>query len=162
MVGGGYMIFDFNYYLNAGLINPIIIGAFILFALLSSVISVYKTIRLAAFEKSSLLKDIVMIFGFILLLSINVSVLWSGGFWLLFEDESDCIITQGEIFSIEEISMMRFQNINGYAKEIVIDGKKYISMHFDDFEIGDYVEIRYLPKSKYVLSIQSGYQSDDG
>ena len=156
------MIFDFNYYLNAGLINPIIIGAFILFALLSSVISVYKTIRLAAFEKSSLLKDIVMIFGFILLLSINIVRLSDGGFWLLFEDESDSIITHGEISSIEEISTMRFPNINGYGKEITIDDEQYISMHFDEYEIGDYVEIRYLPKSKYVLSIQSGYQSDDG
>lgn len=156
------MIFDFNYYLNAVLINPIIIGAFILFALLSSVISVYKTIRLAAFEKSSLLKDIVMIFGFILLLSINIVRLSNGGFWLLFEDESDSIITHGEISSIEEISTMRFPNINGYGKEITIDDEQYISMHFDEYEIGDYVEIRYLPKSKYVLSIQSGYQSDDG
>ena len=49
------MDFDFNYYLNGGLISPIIIGALILFVLLSSVISVYKTIRLGIIKKSSLL-----------------------------------------------------------------------------------------------------------
>ena len=148
------MIFDFNYYLNGGLISPIIIGALILFVLLSSVISVYKTIRLGIIKKSSLLKNLVIIIGFLLLLSINIVRLSNGGFWLLFEDESDSIITHGEISSIEEISTMRFPNINGYGKEITIDDEQYISMHFDEYEIGDYVIIRYLPRSKYVLSIK--------
>jgi len=148
------MIFDFNYYLNGGLISPIIIVSLILFVLLSSVISVYKTIRLGIIKKSSLLKNLVIIIGFLLLLSINIVRLSNGGFWLLFEDETDSIITHGEISSIEEISTMRFPNINGYGKEITIDDEQYISMHFDEYEIGDYVTIRYLPRSKYVLSIK--------
>ncbi len=155
------MSFDFNYYLNGGLINPIIIGTLISFFLLNSVISVCKTIRFTSFEKSSLLKEFAIVIGFLLLLSINIVRLSNGGFWLLFENESDSITTQGEISSIEEISTIRFPNINGYGKEITIDGEQYISMHFDEFEIGDYVTIRYLPRSKYVLSIDKTFQQQN-
>ena len=78
-------------------------------------------------------------------------------FSLIFEQEDKVVEQIGEIESINPSSNSNRFHYNGnlvYPKYITIEDEEYFIMYTGVFEVGDVVEITYLPKSKIVLEIQ--------
>ena len=79
------------------------------------------------------------------------------GYSLAKEKEFDAVSTQGVV---QEITKMPFPDkyyLNGkvvWSQYIIIDGIKYYCMTGNYVEIGDSVEIKYLPTSKYILELE--------
>lgn len=94
----------------------------------------------------------------------DVGQLKYGGIYLLWEKESDAIQTQGNITEIAELNEYSFPRIEcdyyenlkrgdpeGY--EFTINGIQCAAPVKGSLEVGDYVSVTYLPKSRYILYI---------
>lgn len=85
------------------------------------------------------------------------------GIFLLVEKPVDALKLQGEIEEIKEIrnpfihdnkyAYRDYGVLNTHAHLITISEKKYYFMIKGDLKVGDYVEIKYLPKSTIVLEV---------
>lgn len=76
---------------------------------------------------------------------------------LLLEDENNISVLHGNILEIEDTKQtfkLSYQGKRVNPNYIVIDDEEYFIMYIGDFDVGDTVEITYLPKSKVVLEIQ--------
>ena len=108
-------------------------------------------------------KHIVAIIVMILcvfLLFVNISPLTSGGIHLINEKETDAVYTKGIIQSIEQLnqySSPKYQTDYGttFGARVNIDGDIYNIITVEEFAVGDNVKIKYLPKSKFILEMQS-------
>lgn len=106
------------------------------------------------------LQTTLSVFTFVLLLTISCSSVWNGGWQVLLEKNSDAITLQGEIQSVEVLESTRgvkFSTEWGthFGCYITIDGEEYFAMYEGDLAEGDVINILYLPKSRYVLSISA-------
>ena len=164
------MVFEYDIYHYHAFSWPVAFGAFFLFLLATSIFSLIKNQANEPIRKVAgklLLAGIV----FTMLISISVKALINGGIYLCSEKEEDAIMGIGTIESICEPSknIPSFKNsYNGHKRhgaDVVIDGEEYFMITCEGFEVGDYVEIEYLPKSKFVLSIYKAepptVESDD-
>ena len=95
-----------------------------------------------------------------LLLHINMGVLLHGGIYLVSEKESDAITMRGYISAIEANNMFempRMRTEYGYThtngEKITINNIRCKAPTGGILKEGDYVEVVYLPKSSYILSI---------
>ena len=92
------------------------------------------------------------------LLALNIGYLTFGGIYLPKEKEDDAIILQGEISEIKELSRYEFPNPTKYHElrgiQFTVNGVECAAPIKGSLEVGDTVEVVYLPKSGYVLSIQ--------
>ncbi|MCM1111643.1 MAG: hypothetical protein NC399_00160 [Muribaculum sp.] len=96
----------------------------------------------------------------ILVVSITGGELLYGGIYLYHEQETDAVEMQGEITDIKGLGDFVFPTVkdgrgyeeeNGY--EFTIDGVKCAANRKGSLKVGDYVTVRYLPKSGYILYI---------
>ena len=97
---------------------------------------------------------------------INAGRLLNGGWFLLNEKEEDAVTTSGIIEDITDNNRFIFAELGSHYKQyantplngvtMVIDGKQFRLVSYDSFRVGDRVIVRYLPKSKYILDLQSG------
>lgn len=103
------------------------------------------------------------IFGYVFCLCIVVFISFSeikflsnGGFYLLKEKESDAVSCSGTIESVCEPSeyIPGFKISHNYGADIIINGERYFAVTCGEFEEGDYVTIKYLPSSHFILSIR--------
>ena len=99
-------------------------------------------------------------FVIVLILIFSIYVLYASsvnlrfGINLLFEDETAIVEQTGRIENIEEMKLIYVQyNEDGKitCQLVTIDGKNYLFISTGDLEIGDYVRVDYLPKSRIVL-----------
>ena len=133
---------------------------FVVFGLLSF-IKIYKNAQ-KTHEKflrtyiKALIPFMVMALSFVCIGVINQTLKY--GIKLIGEKESDAIEYIGRIEAIEEISLPpRYvhEGDNSLRTAVLkIDGIKYYCMSADDLTSNDTIHIRYLPKSKVILSYQ--------
>ena len=84
-----------------------------------------------------------------------------GGIYLIGEKEEAAIALQGEISDMEELADFSFPRVKtqyeyeGYhGVQFTVNGVECAAPIKGSLEVGDTVEVVYLPKSGYVLSIQ--------
>lgn len=82
----------------------------------------------------------------VLMIIINISTLNSGGVYLFVENEASSVEASGEIERIERVGKHEYQ--------IEVSNTVYTVIEIGEFSEGDHVILEYLPKSRYVLSIQ--------
>ena len=151
------MEFEYIWYVQGFLTYPGIRGLFCLLCLLPCIFWFIKQIL-----KKKLILDeavrtlfVILIAGF--LLHLNVDILRHGGIYLLQEKESDAVEMRGYISAIrdaEEAEGYEFPNYRrGGVIQCTINDIKCIVIERGSLEVGDYVLVRYLPKSRYVLYI---------
>jgi hypothetical protein len=78
------------------------------------------------------------------------------GIYLLIENESNTISKSGEITRIEDAynsPRYYYEGISSRAKIVTIHDKNFYIYFLGDFEVGDIVNIEYLPKSTFILKI---------
>ena len=152
------MVFEYSDYYFQTLSLPIFIISFFLLFL---GISIFGPVKKGGQESLTILiaKVSLALVVCIIMVSICAKTLTNGGIYLRSENESDVVVETGTIESICEPSeiITGFKAThNGrqrHGADVIIDGKRYFAVTCDGFEIGDYVEIEYLPKSKFILSI---------
>ena len=95
---------------------------------------------------------LILIFSIYALYASSVNLRF--GINLLFEDETAIVEQTGRIENIEEMKLIYVQyNEDGKitCQLVTIDGKNYLFISTGDLEIGDFVSVNYLPKSRIVL-----------
>ncbi|MDE7253854.1 MAG: hypothetical protein K2O32_13050 [Acetatifactor sp.] len=104
--------------------------------------------------------QVLWIMGAGVLVCMLIGVLLNGGIYLRDEKETDAVEIQGEISNIRGLGSFSFpvvkgdyehDKVNGY--EFIIDGVHCKAVRKGSLEVGDYVTVKYLPKSGYVLYI---------
>jgi len=88
--------------------------------------------------------------GFTFVISSN---LINGGIALSQEKEDDVLVAQGYISNIYSPSnrILGFKEGAHRGADILIDREQYFAASAENFEVGDYVEIWYLPQSRFIL-----------
>lgn len=147
------MTFDYHYFLNY-LLYGALAGLFIgIFLFVFSLYHFRSNIR-------NYQNRTVSYFVIILILIFSIYVLYASsvnlrlGINLLFEDKTAIVEQTGRIENIEEMKSIYVQyNEDGKitCQLVTIDGKNYLFISSGDLEIGDYVRVGYLPKSRIVL-----------
>ncbi len=157
------MDFDYAQYYQGCFLLPTVFLVIALVVLTVAGIDYTKRIvaRRITAERSVSLLIAILVFGF--LIGLNGSRLLHGGLYLLREKEQDAATCTGVITQIRELNRFEFPELassseksietttNGVAFEI--DNVAYVAVYKGPFEIGDRVEVTYLPKSHYVLSM---------
>ena len=115
------------------------------------------------FKRILFLIFVLLMFGY--LFSVNVGRLCHGGWQLFSEKETDAVIVSGVIVEIKENDRFTFAELGSHYKQykntplngisVVIDGLLLYAVSPDEFQVGDKVIIKYLPKAKYILEIVS-------
>lgn len=104
--------------------------------------------------------QVLWIIGAVVVVCIKIGILYNGGIYLRDEKETDAVVMQGEITDIRGLGEFSFPRIhgdyeyeekNGY--EFTINGVQCVFVAKGSLEVGDYVTVKYLPKSGYVLYI---------
>ena len=103
---------------------------------------------------------LLMLIGLGIVVAVQIGVLYNGGIYLREEKESDAIEMQGEITSIKGLGQFSFPRMHSdYDEEentgykFIINGVQCKFVAKGSLEVGDYVTVKYLPKSGYVLYI---------
>lgn len=147
------MIFTYSDYKEVVLTFPLIKGIISFVILLIFVFVLYNTIKKG--EKITLY----ITFGTIVPLLFVLSSLFQlqYGIHLFFESENDAIVFVGEIESIDDVfhsPRYYYEEKAVYASIVTIDGLELYFMTSGDLSVGDYVEIKYLPRSTFVLEVE--------
>ena len=157
------MEYDYSVYYRQNCILPILFSSFCLILLTVFVVSVCK--KLSAHEPLDILQSVLILVTFLLLTTLNLTPLFRGGFWLLFEKENDAVTITG---TVEETDEIRFagakygvENNNGFGETLVVDGVKYYLMTYGDTEVGDTVTLKVLPRSRIVLGLYGSDQNSE-
>lgn len=92
---------------------------------------------------------------------LNIGRLFHGGFYLVAEREHDAVKMQGTISDINDLNRFSFPELKNVYKDgqtngaqLIINGITCIAISSGDLEVGDFVTVTYLPRSKYILSIE--------
>ena len=172
------MLFDYNIYLRGNLIFPAIV---IIFITITSITTIITNIKKLIKEKKKIddleanhLMGLLMAIAIPLIFYIHtVGPLSNGGIYLISEREKDIVVIEGYIDEIQYVEvgdtiMSKFPNQYRYGEYNAVllnvngDVVKGPSMILKEFETGDYVVISYLPKSGYILEIQSETAGETG
>lgn len=147
------MTFDYHYFLNY-LLYGALVGLFIgIFLFVFALYHFRSNIRNSQ-------NRTVSYFVIMLVFLISIYALYASlvnlrfGANLLFEDETAIVEQTGRIENIKEMKFIYVQyNDDGKStcQLVTIDGKNYLFASIGDLEIGDYVSVDYLPKSRIVL-----------
>jgi len=103
---------------------------------------------------------LLMLIGVGVVVSIQIGILYNGGIYLHNENEADAVQMQGEITYIKGLGTFSFPRIHGdydyeekHGYEFTINDVQCAFVAKGSLEVGDYVTVKYLPKSGYVLYI---------
>lgn len=81
----------------------------------------------------------------------------SRSYSLVKEKEADAVSTQGVVQDIKGMPFPDKYYLDGkvvWSQYIIIDDTKYYCMTANYVEIGDSIEIKYLPTSRYILELE--------
>ena len=152
------MNFDYEYYYRVCFVIPIFVAIFFSCLVILFIMPNIKSLISNKFNWKSAVTDISFCIAFLFLLRINIGILSFGGIYLPKEKKEDAIILQGEISEIKELSRYEFPNPTKYHElrgvQFTVNGVECAAPIKGSLEVGDTVEVVYLPKSGYVLSIQ--------
>lgn len=167
------MNFDYNEYYMGCLWLPISVLFFWILGLTPAVIKLityvikYHTMPQISPQKWVAIIMVLAIFSFFICL--DGGRLINGGIYLISEKESDALSTIGTIDNIELMTRYEFGELNSEYKVnehngvcFTIDGIQYRAIAMGTLEIGDKVEVTYLPKSSYILKIHRIEKTRDG
>ncbi len=154
------MYFDYESYRAYCYENPIFGLSIFSFAFLMCIVSIV----IQGVRKKLVLKDMAIYtlfaLGYALVISIALGQLMHGGIYLQYEKESDAIELCGEITDIRGLELFSFPIVEGGYKheekngyEFIINGIKCKAVLKGSLNTGDYVTVKYLPKSGYILYI---------
>lgn len=139
--------------------GAVMFGILFSFAFVACIISVIIAVRKRlALNKICIYSFFSMFFG--ILVCTSVGQLLYGGIYLYNERETDAVEIQGEITNIKGLGEFSFPRIkgnytyeekNGYA--FTINGVQCTFIIKGSLVVGDYVTVKYLPKSRYILYI---------
>lgn len=154
------MEFEYATYYRQNCVIPVVL---ILFCVALLAYSVYKAVSKSHYENIKIFfKDnrglLVFIIMMLFLISVNIPPLARGGYCLFFEKEKDAVEIVGVIEETFELpwfggSKYDVEQNQGNGEGIVINGIKYYLVTYGDYEKGDFVSIKVLPKSKLVLEM---------
>lgn len=141
------MTFSYSEYSQTFLLYPLV---FIIFLTPMLISIAHALIRCLLDSFTNNLKEIATL-GFVCVIVVcaiisSISTLASGGAWLFVENETSSVEATGTITEIERVGKHEYQ--------FMMNGTMYTIIDTGDFGEGDFVSITYLPKSKYVLSMQ--------
>lgn len=154
-----YFDFFYTYALRALILPAIMLLVFLVGAIvfaISAIKSQRNLVRWICFSIVALM---------IVLVIVQLTTLFSGGFSLLSEHLEDAVTVTGTISdTYDEGSFLYavfgdgFAQPDGQCVSLKIDGVNYIApaMVLDEFAIGDTVTITVLPESKFIITIVEG------
>ena len=151
------MYFDYSWYVRGCLTWPGIRGLVCLLFLTTDILWCIRQILRKKLTRDMVISSLlsILIVGFMLYL--NAGILCNGGIYLLHEKESDAVEMRGDISAIrdaEEAEGYDFPKFSsGPVIQCTINDIKCIAIDTGSLQVGDYVLVRYLPKSRYVLYI---------
>ena len=150
------MVFSYDTYWEVVFFIPIIVITFIFSLVLTVSFSCLKKAKEQ--NKRKIILNQLFSVIFLLLCAIPSLVCLANGGVLLARDSEDATIVKNGI--IEDVCepttrFPGFKSSHKYGADIVIDGELYFAITAGDFEVGDIVEIRYLPYSHFILSISA-------
>ena len=152
------MNFNYDYYQLGCLTLPIItLIGFAFTACLFVIYPIIKFFKNRKFNARDIIAGIFFLAVAIPLLNLDIGQLVSGGIYLLREKEKDAIVLQGEISEIKELANYEFPNPRSYHEsngvQFTVNGVECAAPIKGSLEVGNTVEVVYLPKSGYILSI---------
>lgn len=154
------MKFDYDYYKRTLFSFPLIMIIIFIFLLLIMLIFTIVNRKKVIENKLLSLITYILLFGFIFFGLIDSIGHLKYGINLNTESPKNALIIKGEIERIEEL---KNPFTHGYkiapngkinAHIITISEKEYYFMTKGDLQVGDCVEIKYLPKSTIVLEVK--------
>ncbi len=147
------MEFSYEYYKSTTFTWPLI--GCIAFGLIGILVFINLCINVKCISNIKKIMNILLLFVIVFGLICNLFH-FSYGYKIPLDKKDDAIIAEGEISSIKKAfgsPYYKMENINTNGFLINVSGEIYYIMYIGDIEIGDKVELKYLPKSKIVLSI---------
>lgn len=148
--------FSYAYYRRANGITPWVPAALAVAACAAGILELVKITR---GRSDRILFSVVVLTAGCFFLYLSGSCLLHGGISILTEKESDAVVQTGVIEQVDEGSLpaiptyrLSGKTTAGYS--LTIDGEAYRVMDAGDLKPGDRVQLTYLPKSRFVLSIQ--------
>ena len=156
------MYFDINLYKNSLFYIPIgIILAFIFVPQINAAPYIYNKIVVQSHRMSKpkwLFSFVITIVTELYFACSMLCYLAYGGGDVVREKESDAVRMEGTISEIVELNRFQFPRFHGNGEkasgfEFYINEIKCTVPIRDELQVGDYVEVEYLPKSGYVLYI---------
>ncbi len=154
------MYFDFESYRAYCYEGPVTTG--LMFSIF--VVACISSIVIQAVKKKLILRNAIIytffMLAYLLIVRMCIGQLLYGGVYLRYEKETDAVEIQGEITDIKGLEDFVFPTVkdgygyeekNGY--EFTIDGVKCAANRKGSLKVGDYVTVKYLPKSGYILYI---------
>lgn len=156
------MSFDYSLYFRGCFVLPIFYSLFSALIFVSIMLHVISTTVREGLSFKFLLPKILGMVICVFLLCLNICRLLQGGVYLIVEQREDAVKINGIITNIDELGLFSFPELeseydgNEHNGVIVnVSGVLCTAVTCGDFEVGDKVEIEYLPKSGYLLSIIS-------
>ncbi len=156
------MKFNYEEYFRGAFLIPLL--AFLLFLYLL-IPQIKEIISLITHRERLSKKWAICIFfsiATVFLLCVQVGRLAHGGLHLVYEKSSASLTVRGEIQKVEHIGRMSFPelgskygNTQSAGVKITINGIVCTAPSTGSFEVGDVVDVEYLPRSGYVLSISA-------
>ena len=151
------MYFDYSVYYRQDCLIPLLLMLFLFLWFGAGIISFIKGRRTTGVTNYT--KLIVLLAIFFGLFSINAIHISRGGYYLLFEKETDQIQIDGIIENMLETDFYTgakydVENNKGSGEAIIVNGEKYYLMTYGNFKSGDHVLLSVLPQSHFVLKIE--------
>lgn len=155
------MYFEYTDYVMGCMVLPICVILFAVAFFIFALIHELAAIKQSGFSYRKLVHIVLalLVCGFFFLL--NIGRLFHGGFYLVAERENDAVIMQGAISDINDLNRFSFPELKNVYRDgqpngaqLVINGITCIAISSGDLEVGDFVTVTYLPRSKYILSIE--------
>ena len=143
------MVFDYSEYVSKFLVFPVLCILFLIPIFITSFRNlICSLINLSRCKEiyEEIIKQAIACILVLFLVGLNAKTLYSGGAWLLVENETSIVEATGTISCIKRVGKHEYQ--------IVLENQKYLVIDIGEFSEGDCVRIRYLPESGYVLSIR--------
>ena len=158
------MIFRYEDYFRACCTGILFESAFLGMMVLGSFVGLYQKATKKPFSWSSIMVNIIAAVIFVYMLSMCLGILMHGGIYLLREKEDAKIDISGTIEDCQEMTQFMTPGIGTHYHEygdgcmygyvITVEGEALKIPSMGDLTVGDNVFVSYLPKSKYVLSIE--------
>lgn len=155
------MLVDYTHYLKHYCVFPVIVSCFSLAVFIFLVFDVKKYIQAKDISLKNVFRTVFStIVMLVFLINAGILPLCKGNLYLLMEKEENAVILSGSIESIEMLDDTLYGMTQMY--EFIINDMKCKAIYVPTensqaktpFKEGDYVDVLYLPKSGYILSIE--------
>lgn len=157
------MIISINMYRPTACYFPIFLIVFGLIFTITCAISIFIHVKDIKNKYTYIIASILgIIITIVCFISPSVVSLANGGIYLLTEKEEDAIEVSGTIedfaYPSQRVTTFKGKYANSslpFGVDVVIDGETYFMPYIEGFYKEEIVVIKYLPKSKFILSIDT-------